>query len=64
MTNPAAVALRHGYDIDTTPIDKLISGSVAMSLEVAEAMADDGDYPDELDQLPGGFTVLEDWEYP
>lgn len=57
MHRNAAEALQaHGYCPDTTPVDTLMAAPVAVHLAVAEAMEDDGDYPDyDL----GGFQTEE-----
>lgn len=44
---------RHGYNPDTTPLDSLMAGPVGMHLDYADAMEDDGAYPD--DDLAIGF---------
>lgn len=59
--NQAAVALRYGFDIDTTPSDALMAAGCGLGLAIADSMADAGDYAD--NDTGHGFRVLEDWEY-
>lgn len=60
--NQAAVALRCGLDIDTTPSDALMAAGCGLGLAIADSMADAGDYAD--NDTSHGFDLLDDWEYP
>lgn len=39
--------MANGYEPDTTPVDVLMAAPAAVGLAVADAMDDDGDYPDD-----------------
>lgn len=45
-TNASDALLAHGYCPRTTPVDTLMNAPYAAHLAVADAMEDDGDYPD------------------